>query len=204
MTMSTPNRMYCPRCGTACQSSDKYCGVCGLPLAAVASHLRAVARAEAAPAPPGRAAPGAARPARWMGLWTRPATGREWGLFLLQVLPLIGFLAVAAACLGEWAKNSTVSDTLFKLLSLILGFLAALVLVGIAVLPGAWRRRNWQYGAAGCLALPALGVVLLAGAFILVVWLGTNSSAQIQFAPFLACLGGLLPLGALVYVLSLR
>ena len=141
-------------------------------------------------------------PPNWLGLWSQPRSTLEWAAFLLQWLAPIGFVAVCVAALNSWESGTnSINDGLFRVFSVVAALAALAVWLAALLLP---RLRGglpnqWQQIAAGCLVLPSVVIMLLVLAFIAVPLI--DRLGKLAFAPFLACIGGLLPLGALLFVL---
>ena len=122
-------------------------------------------------------------------------------IFLLQALVPAGFLILLIGVLGDWPSLPN-NPSLFKILSVVLGLAVVLAWVGAALL---WPQRHSstdRYVAAGCIALPVAGIFMLVSAFIIVTLLAPSS--LLTSSPFVSCIGGLMPLGALAYMLNRR
>lgn len=201
--VTTP--VYCPKCGAACDPQQRFCGNCRFEIAPVVAMVQRAVQAGPAAKPaaaPQNAPRLIAQPGQsmWFANVPRPVSARDWGLFSLQALLPLGFLLILVSALaGSWSREDPGNP--FRLLVMALSLVTVLVWLIALVLPAALRTANWQYLAGGCVAVPAVLIVAVSSAFILTAMIAAKyPSVQ----PFLACIGGLFPFGAVAYLLARR
>jgi len=214
-------RIFCPNCGRSSASSDAFCGQCRYPLQAHVAIMNnggagqpiyppmagsgpaqspiATFQPGMAIQPPGMGA-SSARP-RLLGLWPEPQTTGEWVLWLIQGFAPLGALLVLAFSYPSWVTppssgSPSPSDFPFRVISAILGFTALGVWTIVNLYRGMWKHPRGWLAATGCLAAPALLVVSIVGAFIILAWVNKGSAS---FQAYAVCIGGLMPLAAVMY-----